>query len=451
MFGPAAEIAAMPTSGAPRVDPQRFGIVHTATDGREILRNTPDGWEVDQPWLWWDGPAGGDGTGGPWGNPPPGAEYGTPTMRGTSLPAFTRCVQLIAGKLAGMPWKVYRGREQLATPLWLADPQALVADGRRRVADDVQDVRFSNVEFWEQFITSYLTWGEGIAYTPRVLDSDGQPSGEIVAPLYVLHPAHVHLDDAGRYYVEDEQPDDPDDARVYLDPRELLIIRYIVRPGRERGLGAIQAHAFDLGFAADIRGYVDNMFQRGVPNGYLKSSKPDLDQPMADRLKTQWLAAHGGVRKSIAVLNATTEFHPMDLDPQVVAIVDMLKLSAWQIALILGVPPARLGISMGDSHTYANLEAENTAFIQDTHLPIARKIEAAVDAKLPAGQSMKIDFRQELRGDTKTRYESYEIGLRAGFLTQDEVRTAEDLPPLTGATPPPAAAVPPQPQSEEVT
>lgn len=415
------------------IDPRRFGIVHTATDGRDILLNKPDGWEVDQPWLWWDGPADGDGTGGPWGNPPPGAEYGAPSMRGTALPAFNRAVQLVANKLAGMPWKVYRGRDRMDTPLWITDPQVLSLDGRRRKElASINDVRFSGVEFWEQFITSHIIWGEGIAYAPRMLDDDWEPTGEIVPPLYLLHPKHVHISDDDRYYVLDIDMDqDDNDARIYLDQRELIITRNILRPGRQRGLGVVQAFAADLGLSAAIREYADNMFQRGIPNGYLKSDKPDLTQQQADELKRRWMRSHGGNRKSIGVLNATTEFKPLNLDPQIVALVDMLKLSAWQMALMVGVPPARLGISMGDSNTYANLEAENTAFIQDTHLPIARKIEAALDAKLPHGTSLKIDFRSELRGDTKTRYETYEIAIRNRMMTVEEVREAEDLPPLT--------------------
>lgn len=413
-----------------------FGNVHTATDGRDILLNDPDGWEVDAPWLWWDGPADSeDGTGGPWGNPPPGAELGTPTRNGTALPAYTRCIQLVAGKLAGMPWKVYRGRDRVDTPLWITDPQILSVDGRRRQQEGIPDVRFSGVEFWEQYITSYLSWGEGIAYAPRMLDDDGEPTGEIVPPLYVLHPKYVHVDD-GRYYVVDDLAGDEDERRVYLDPAELIIIRNIVRPGRERGLGAIQAHAYDLGFAGRIREYTDNLFERGVPNGYLKSTKPDLEQIQATALKRAWMRAHGGEKKEIAVLNATTEFKPLGIDPAVVAITDMLKLAAWQICLIMGVPPARLGIAMGNSNTYSNLEMENTAFVQDTHLPIARKLEAAVDPKLPHGTSMKIDFRSELRGDQKTRWEIYKMASEIvdadgqPAMTVDEIRDAEDLPPI---------------------
>ena len=74
---------------APRIYGGGLGNIHTATDGRDILVNTPDGWEVDKQALWWDGPADGDGTGGPFGNPPPDAELG-PTSSGWASPVVSR-------------------------------------------------------------------------------------------------------------------------------------------------------------------------------------------------------------------------------------------------------------------------------------------------------------------------------------------------------------------------
>jgi HK97 family phage portal protein len=415
----------------------RLGDFHYATDGRDILLNTPDGWEVDEPWRWWDGPADAeDGTGGPWGNPPPGARAAAPSLRGMTLPAVTRCTQLLTDNVASMPWKVYRGRERLQTPSWISDPQAQRLDGRRPTAD-VALARLSPVEFWAQAITSYLWWGEALIYTPRTLDADGQPTGPIVAPLYNLHPLHVELED-GVYRVRD----DTEPGGYYaIDPRELIVVRHMVTPGFDRALGVIPAHAADLGLYAAVRSYADNMFQRGIPQGYLKSSKPDLDQAMADRLKRSWMRAHGGTRKGIAVLNATTTFEPLSLDPQTTQLLDLMRLSAWQVALMFGVPPSKLGIDMGESNTYSNLEAAGTAFVNDALVPIARKFESAFDSVLPVGQTLKIDFRQLMRGDTAARYDAYSTGLAAGFLTVDEVRDWEDLPPLPSRDDTPGAGV----------
>ena len=123
-----------------------------ATDGREILHNDPDGWEISQPWLWWNGPAGGDGTGGPWGNPPPGAN----AKRGV-MPGGSYCTNLIAGTLAGLPWRVQSGSTRLATPPWIADPQLARPDARfGRVDGPTPAWQMSVVDFRTQWITSAL-------------------------------------------------------------------------------------------------------------------------------------------------------------------------------------------------------------------------------------------------------------------------------------------------------
>lgn len=418
----------------PPPPPAGIGNIHTATDGRDILVNTPDGWEVDQQGLWWDGPADGDGTGGPFGNPPPDAELG-PSGWGWASPVVTRCLQLTADKIASMPWKVYRGRDQVAAPSWITDPQNLAADGRRSQVT-TKLVRYSGVDFWSQHLRSMILLGEGITYTPRVRDADNQPTGPIVAPLYNLNPMHLEMAPDGTWLVPDPDGTDPDGpypGYVALDDRELIVTRYMVRPGHRRGLGVLKAHAADLGFASHARGFADNLLRRGVPNGWLKSSKPDLTQAQANELKNAWMKSHGGIRKSIAVLNATTEFHPIALDMQSAAFLDVKRVSAWELALAFGVPPGKLGISMGNSMQYSTLEMANTEYVQDSLMATGRKMEAAIDAVLATGTEMKIDFNQLLRADTAARYAAYQTGISAGFLTVDEVRSFEDLPPLPPA------------------
>ena len=145
------------------------GRVVTATDGRDVLFNDPDGWEIDQPWRWWDGDTPSNpNAGNTWGNPIPGAEFAGGYL-GHALPVVDRCLQLTADKIAGMPWKTYRGRTRFDTPSWIADPQALARDGRR-VFIGTMDVRFSAVEFWATYIRSLTAGGRGdrvYAASPR--------------------------------------------------------------------------------------------------------------------------------------------------------------------------------------------------------------------------------------------------------------------------------------------
>lgn len=404
---------------------RRPGRLLYATDGRDILRNDPDGWEIDQPHLWWDGPAGSaDGTGGPWGNPPPGARDGVLMgAGGAALPAMSRCRALIADALAGVPWDTYRGREKLVTPDWILDPQGLRPD--ERVGASVSGMSLSAVEFWSAFIVSAIELGEGIIYVPRGpddYDADGRPKPP-KPPLYLLNPKDVRTE-AGAYWVGEER----------LAPEDLIIVRNRVWPTSSptpRGRGVWSQFAAEIGLGSSIRDYASNMLGRGIPSGYLKVSAPDLEQGEADRLKARWMDAHGGRERRIAVLNATTEFHPLQLDPQAVQLTELLRLSAWEISLIYGIPAYKLGISMGYSNTYANIESASIDYVQDALLPWSRRIESAFDAEFPRGTSLKLNLDSLRRADTKTRYDAYSIGLDSGFLTIDEVRKREDLPPLS--------------------
>jgi HK97 family phage portal protein len=392
---------------------RRAGRILTATDyGRDVLINSPSGWEVEQPWLWWVDADDTPPTDYGFGNPIPGAER-RPWVG--ALPAVARCRSLIADTLAGMPWQVYRGRERLATPDWIFDPQALRHD--MRVTPTVQDVRLSAVEFWSAMIVSALDLGEGVVYVPA-RDATGAP----LPPLFLLNPSDLDVHD-GAYWVQD----------VRLGPDEIIVVRNRVWPGKYRGIGVLDQFAADLGLGEKLRSYAASMLGRGIPSGYLKVTAPDLSQDEADKLRARWMRAHGGSMRKIAVLNATTEFHPLQLDPQALQLVELMRLSAWEICLLYGVPPYRLGISMGYNNTYANIESAGIDFVADCLMKWARRIESAFDAMLPRGTSMKINLDQLRRADTKTRYESYQVGIAGGWLTIDEVRELEDLPPMNAA------------------
>jgi HK97 family phage portal protein len=389
----------------------------TATEGRDVLINTPDGWEVDQPWLWYDGPAVG---GGPpvYGNPPPNAAG---YARFTTIPAVARCTALVADTLASLAMKILRGRERLPVPDWLTDPQLQRPDERIKNSAALDDVRLSGPEFWSQHLTSLLWKGEGIVYAP-LRDARSQP---VPGAMWNLNPDDIVV--RGGKYIVDGYDWAPSEE---LDVADLIITRARVK--NRRGVGVIHQHFADLGLALDARDYANNMLRRGIPAGYLKVNQPDLTQTAADDLKARWEAAHSGRMRRIAVLNAVTEFHELSIDPQALQLLEMRRYSLLDIALMFGVPAWLLGLP-GDSSTYANVESRFIEFAQFTLLTWARRWEAAIDAVLPRGTSMKVNLDSLRRADTATRYAAHKIGIEAGFLDPEEVREMEDLPPSSTA------------------
>jgi HK97 family phage portal protein len=382
------------------------GNVLTATDGRDVLVNSPDGWEVEQPWLWWTG------SGGPFGNPIPGA--GTPGGY-SSLPGVARATSLIVDQLAALPWHVYRGRyEQLDTPTWIADPQALRLDGRVVDTAVMSETRMSAFDFWGQWILSALWFGDGFIYVPR-RDETGAPK----PPLYVLHPTDIVVRDRSYWVIGGEAP---------FAPGEIIHLRGQHPHAGGRGTGVLARFAPDLGTIASLRDYMSGAFASGVPAGYLKTSTPNISQEQANTLKERWMMQHGG-RRTIAVLNATTEFHPLTWSPVDVGAADFSRISLGQIALMFNVPAYLLNAPT-DNNTYANEESRMRELYTMSWLPWIKRIEDIIDAQLPRGTGLRIEIKGILRADTKTQMEAYAIGIPLGIYTEDEARELEGRAPM---------------------
>ncbi|MET0767372.1 MAG: phage portal protein [Aeromicrobium sp.] len=383
--------------------------LRVATDGRDVLWNDPDGWEQDAPWLWYVGPA--DGSLGPFGNPltseVPGAL--------SNLASVTRCTSIICDTIAGLPWYVRRGQyERLPTPDWLADPQMLRPDMRIVDVSTLWETRLSAVEFWTQLIVAALWLGDGYVYVP-VRDESGAPK----PPLWQLHPEHVSIED-GRYVVNGEP----------LPQGSILHLRGMPPYFNGHGKGVLTTHGAELGLASTVRTYASGVFQSGVPAGYLKSSQPNMSADQAAALKATWLQQHGGAKRSIAVLNATTEFHPIALSPVDAQLSSSREWSLRDVAMAFGIPAYMLGVP-GDSSTYANVESRMVELVRFTLMPWIRRLEAELESQLARGTTVVVDTNGLLRADTAQRFAAYKSALDSGWLTADEVRALEGLAPMT--------------------
>jgi hypothetical protein len=83
------------------------------------------------------------------------------------------------------------------------------------------------------------------------------------------------------------------------------------------------------------------------------------------------------------------------------------------------------------SASFASVEQNGLQFISHTLRPILEKIEWSYSKLLPNPSAfIKFNFNALLRGDLQTRMTSYSIGTQAGFMSVNDVRRLEDLPPV---------------------
>jgi HK97 family phage portal protein len=425
-----------------------------ARTNSNFLINDPDGFPsgMEPVTMWW------------WGDDSP-----LVFREGHSLAAVTRATSIIVNTLSSLPWRLLKGvgsgprtsQMEMPDPRWVTDPCLLRPDGRFPFSPMPSALRMPAPLFWAQWVRSSLLRGMG--YLIFEFSDDGSP---IPGTMRVLNPQSVgsqydHQTGLVHRRIGDpngrgEHVDTDFDGQFVLGGRVYQLLELVnpTTPVDEHGVakGVLETHAAELEMAQRAVSYGSGMYRSGVPAGYLKTTTPNFREEQAIALRKQWLSHHGGDRRSIAVLNSTTDFQPIQMSPVDMAIVQMRQMSVMDIANMFGVPIYFLGSDPSSSNTYSNAESRNQDLRQSL-LHWAAGIEQTLSSCIPNGQWIEIDFRGLLRPDTKTRYESYSMALRDKWLTVDEVRQLENLPPLPEQPGTNSSQVmepvPPQPELEQ--
>lgn len=213
-------------------------------------------------------------------------------------------------------------------------------------------------------------------------------------------------------------------------------------PGRDTGLGPIEAARAELTGALQARDYSSSWFERGdVPTGLLTTDQP-LSPDMAKAYRDLWNGVDPETGKrtpsgvGVRVLGSNLKYDPLQIKPADLQFLETQQFNTTQIARLFGTPASlMLAVVEGNSQSYSNVEQDWIAFTRFTLMAYLREIEEALSAVLPHGNSVRFNVDALQRSDTKTRYEAHKIGIDAGFLTVPEVRTIEGLDPLPETTP----------------
>ena len=196
-----------------------------------------------------------------------------------------------------------------------------------------------------------------------------------------------------------------------------------------RSIGMFERNARTFGLSETIERYASGIYHSGVPSGFLKVSTPGLDSEKARTIRQAWMNAHGGDRRSVAVLNATTDFKPIQFSPVDVALIEGKRANLADIAMAFALDPGgALGLSMGGTMTYQNAQSQFARLRQDL-LPWIVAVEQVIGALLPNGRDMRIDFSELTRPDPTQQYPALNDAIGSGLMTIDEARAQIGLPP----------------------
>jgi HK97 family phage portal protein len=324
------------------------------------------------------------------------------TESALSVPAIWRATTMIADSVGVMPLHAYRNDQKLEpTPRLLERPNPLE----------------TRVETISAMVAALILNGNYVA----ILGEPG-PSG-YPESIYPVAPERVTIykRDGRKYFRIDE---------VEYNSDQIFHIKGFSLPGDVAGIGIVAAQRQGVGAAVAVMEYAARYFNGGaMPSYAIKSSNPDLTEEEADLLKIKWMEHYGGKSRIPAILNASTDIEPLTANANDSQLVEARNMAVSDSANIVGVPGNMVG-APNTSRTYTNVEAQGLEYLRTSIAPITTRIESTFTDYLPRGQEAKFNYDSLLRADTYTRYQAHKLALDAGFLTVDEIRELEDLPPL---------------------
>jgi HK97 family phage portal protein len=329
--------------------------------------------------------------------------------------AIFSAVSLISDTISTLPVDSYIRRDGARfafrpRPAWVQQP----------------DIDTTKEAFYGSLIVSLLLDGNGFVRVFR----DG--AGRVIN-MTVLNPARVEIrkNKVGEVVYVYEGEGKP------LNKNEMIHIPDVVRPGEIRGISRVTALKDNFGLALALESYAARFFGQGATTQGLIEFPGNLTPEQAKQLVDGFDARHRGFRKAhkTGVLSGGAKYVNTSVENDKAQFIDSRRMAVEDVARAFNIPPHLLGLP--GTNTYSSVEQNNIAFVTHTLRPIVQKLESAFTPLMvnePGGSTAFIKFTLDglLRGDANSRFSAYSVGLQAGYLTINDIRRLEDLPPVDG-------------------
>lgn len=332
---------------------------------------------------------------------------------GLRLSAVWACIRILAESIASLPFHVYEinadGTRGRVNNLRQSDLLGMVPNDEMTPA------------VWKETIQGHLGgWGNGYAYVSR--DRAGRPRETF--PL-LPDTTTPRRDEAGNLIYETVI-----DGTMYrMRPRDVIHIPGLGYDGLV-GYSPIQIHRQNIGLGLAAEEYGARFFGGDATvQGVI-----ELPTALSDTtsLESSWRRAHGGLKNKhqIAVLEQGAKYNKVGIPPNDAQFIETRKYQATEIARIYRIPPHM--IADLERATFTNIEHQSLEFVKYTLTPWLVKWEQELTRKLFTGPEqrrfyVKINVEGLLRGDTESRYKSYETARNTGWLNVNEIRDKEDM------------------------
>jgi len=340
-------------------------------------------------------------------------------QRAMQMTTVFGCVRVLAESVGMLPCKLYQQNGRNLDP---ATKHSL-----HRLLSVAPNDYMTAQEFWELLVACLALRGNFYAYKVKAL-------GQVVE-LLPIDPGCVSakLDDN---YQPQYRVSWRNGTSTTLGQDDIWHVRLLTLDGLT-GLNpvAYARNAIALGLATEEHG--SRLFSNGAVTSGVLRTEQTLTDAAFNRLKKQFNEEHSGLINAHKpmILEMGLDWKPIALNAEDAQFLETRKLQRDEICAIFRVPPHM--VANLDKATFSNIEHQSLSFVNYSLIPYLTRIEQRIRVGLlrPADQAAffaKFNAGALLRGDMKSRFESYASGINWGILSPNDCRELEDRNPRDG-------------------
>jgi len=320
-----------------------------------------------------------------------------------SVPAVTRCLNLIKGVISSVPLETYSTStgQELPNLVWVDQP-------------DKRQPRSVTIA-WT--VDSLFMYGAAYWRVTEIYQDDQRPARfEWVQNDRVSQKLNKNNTEVEYYMV--------DSVRVPMEGLGSLVTFQAMDQGLLLRAARTIKSAIDIETAAAVAA------QTPMPSGILKNTGAELPDAQVQGILATW--KQGRQNRATAYLNANLDFQPASFSPKDMMYNEASQYLATQIARACNVPAYYISADMNNSMTYQNIIDGRKEFVAYSLQPFITAIEdrLSMDDLTPRGQVVKFSLDESfLRADAMARLDVVEKMLNLGLITVEQARAMEDLSP----------------------
>lgn len=359
------------------------------------------------------------------GGSPASSGYVVNDTTAMQVSAVYACISRIAGAVASLPAGLFKRandkRERITDePLWW-------------LLNEQPHPHWTAASMWEWIIRSNALRGDAFVRIQR------NRAGGITG-LEPLHPDRVQVSLDKESGALSYQVSPVDGTPYGLHQDDMLHIPNLGFDGRRSPSVIRYAAQQSIGIALAADDYSGRLYANGgMPKHlFLTTPKPSTDDvALLQQIYAERYAGGANAGKPM-VLSKETEIKELSMTAVDADLLNSRKFQVIDIARAFGVPPHLIGATEASTSWGTGIEQQTIGFIQYTIQPYLNRIEQELNRKLFRTSARFIEFAVDglKRGDYKSRNEGYRIAIgragEPGWMTINEVRRLENLPPIEG-------------------